>query len=134
MQCTCCGYPLWNLAKRQCPECGQIFSINHYFYRAGTVRFLCPHCRLEQPPRNSRGQPTDARPCAGCGRDAAVDEMIVEPVNPDRPFPAFPVAVDTPQRRERRKRDYRVAVAIIVIAVAMWLGSSFFPLIMAFLF
>lgn len=44
MNCAHCGYALWNLSARRCPECGLNFQLSQWHFPPGSVLFGCPHC------------------------------------------------------------------------------------------
>ena len=85
MECTSCGYALWNRPEPYCPECGQAFDLRAYRFRPNTVAFLCPHC---QHPHGGTGDAwlpatTDQAACLSCGEAMDVISMPVVPtVNP----------------------------------------------------
>lgn len=81
MQCKTCGYSLWNLRSRTCPECGNAFAPSTYVYRPGAVRFCCPHCAQEYYGTDQAGllEPR-AFTCVGCNQGITLDEMVLLPV------------------------------------------------------
>ena len=80
MNCKTCEYPLWNLAARQCPECGSPFKPSDYEFALNSVRFCCPDCRQPYYGTGDKGHlvPTDFA-CVRCGRGLQMDEMILLP-------------------------------------------------------
>jgi predicted RNA-binding Zn-ribbon protein involved in translation (DUF1610 family) len=80
MRCTNCGYALWNLMARECPECGQSFRPSDYEFVPNTVEFRCPHCRSAHVGDGASGRPASHEiDCKGCGTRITVDEMTVVP-------------------------------------------------------
>ena len=57
MHCQTCGYSLWNLAARECPECGARFLPGDFEFVPGTVQFCCPHCRHARHGTDDSGEP-----------------------------------------------------------------------------
>ncbi len=55
MHCQACGYSLWNLVARECPECGAPFLPGDFEFVPGTVQFCCPHCRHARHGTGDRG-------------------------------------------------------------------------------
>lgn len=82
MHCKTCEYPLWNIAPRTCPECGEPFLPSQFEFRRGTVQFQCPHCRQ---PHFGLGEGGHLEPqafaCGGCGRVIHEDETILLPAD-----------------------------------------------------
>lgn len=80
MKCKACGYALWNLAPRQCPECGTGFAPSQFQFLPNAVRFCCPHCAQSYYGTSADGhlQPR-AFACVRCGRDIDEDQMILLP-------------------------------------------------------
>jgi hypothetical protein len=78
MRCRRCDYPLWDLAVRVCPECGEAFRPSAYEFAPSSVRFCCPRCDQEYFGDDERGL---LRPrsfaCGKCGSAITLDEMIV---------------------------------------------------------
>lgn len=80
MRCRTCDYALWNIAKRECPECGTPFRPGEFRFRVGAVRFRCPHCRAAYYGTSEEGHLQPATfDCAGCGAAISEDEMVLEP-------------------------------------------------------
>lgn len=78
MNCTGCGYPLWNIRDRVCPECGLGFLPSNFDFVANSVRFHCPHCDQDYYGTDARGHlvpPTFA--CVKCSSRITMDETIV---------------------------------------------------------
>lgn len=80
MQCTGCGYALWNITTRQCPECGKGFVPSDFDFVPGAVRFHCPHCEKAYYGMGERGHLVPrAFSCVECGRAIDMDEMALTP-------------------------------------------------------
>ena len=80
MRCRTCGYSLWNLAARECPECGASFRPSDFEFVPGTVRFCCPHCRRDYYGTDDRGQLSPrAFSCEQCGAAIDMDGMLLLP-------------------------------------------------------
>ena len=47
MRCKGCGYSLWNVPGRTCPECGRGFAPSEFEFRPNTVEFCCAGCGTE---------------------------------------------------------------------------------------
>jgi hypothetical protein len=82
VRCKKCDYPLWTIAARSCPECGEAFKPSDFDFRRGAVKFCCPHCRQEYYGTSARGQlePRDFD-CVRCGTHVSMDEMVLEPAD-----------------------------------------------------
>lgn len=80
MFCKACEYPLWNIASRQCPECGRAFKPSEFDFRPRSVRFCCPHCRQHYFGTGARGHLMPSEfDCVSCGTRIAMDEMVLLP-------------------------------------------------------
>ncbi len=80
MQCKKCGYRLWNLPSRVCPECGTPFSPSDYEFVINSVQFCCPHCQERYYGTSDKGHLVPiAFDCASCGQRIHMDEMILLP-------------------------------------------------------
>jgi len=91
MLCEHCGYPLWGIRQRQCPECGTAFAPSTYRFDANTVQFCCPHCDQQYFGTDTKGLPTPrAFVCTGCDQDIELDDMVLLPV-PGHESDAWPV-------------------------------------------
>lgn len=96
MRCTNCSYPLWDIAARTCPECGEGFSPADYEFPPCGVRFCCPACDHAHEGTDARGQIGPGEfACAGCKApmSAAVAVVRLKPgesepsvVCPDMPW------------------------------------------------
>lgn len=80
MRCKQCGYRLWNLPARRCPECGTGFVPSEFEFTHNSVQFRCPHCLQSYYGTGEKGHlvPIDFV-CAGCQRPVHMDEMILFP-------------------------------------------------------
>ncbi len=80
MFCKTCGYRLWNLPSRQCPECGMPFAPSEFEFSPYTVQFHCPQCNKAYYGSGPRGhlQPVSFN-CVDCGRHVHMDEMTLSP-------------------------------------------------------
>lgn len=80
MQCRQCGYRLWNIQSRHCPECGQGFTPSEFEYVPGSVAFCCPHCDQNYFGMDQRGQLVPSEfDCIECGNHVHMDEMVLRP-------------------------------------------------------
>ena len=80
MQCKNCGYPLWNLSVRRCPECGTGFRLEDFDFAPGSVRFCCPHCGEAVAAAADGGEGAGGEyVCAGCHARFGSDEVMVRP-------------------------------------------------------
>jgi hypothetical protein len=103
MQCQSCGYPLWNLEARACPECGEPFAPSDFTFMANAVRFCCPHCDQAYYGTGVQGHLTPRSfACVDCGTAIDMDQTIVRP-REDVDLPANTVVEDMPwlDRRDR---------------------------------
>ncbi|MBL9149793.1 MAG: hypothetical protein JNM94_13970 [Phycisphaerae bacterium] len=82
MRCKKCDYPLWTIAARACPECGEPFKPSDFEFRRGAVKFCCPHCRQEYYGTSALGhlEPREFD-CVRCGTHVELDEMVLEPAD-----------------------------------------------------
>lgn len=80
MKCKQCGYILWRLRERQCPECGSSFAPSEYKYSPGAVRFCCPDCSQAYYGTSAAGhlEPRGFA-CEKCARPLHMDDMVLEP-------------------------------------------------------
>lgn len=80
MRCKSCGYQLWDLTARTCPECGSGFRPSEFEFRPNAVRFCCPHCRQAYYGTDAKGHLVPrAFDCVSCGRRIDMDETILLP-------------------------------------------------------
>lgn len=80
MNCKTCEYPLWNLATRQCPECGAPFKPSDFEFALNAVRFCCLQCRQPYYGTGGKGHLVPlAFACVRCGASCDMDSMILLP-------------------------------------------------------
>jgi predicted RNA-binding Zn-ribbon protein involved in translation (DUF1610 family) len=80
VQCKSCGYRLWNLTSRQCPECGTRFLPSEFEFVPNSVQFCCPHCGQAYYGTGPKGHLVPAEfDCASCARHVHMDEMVILP-------------------------------------------------------
>lgn len=79
MQCHKCGYSLWNIASRQCPECGESFKPSDYHFKPGSVVYCCPECRRDYHSIDSDGNLSPREQYCACGHYMQMDQMILKP-------------------------------------------------------
>jgi len=81
MFCKTCDYPLWNIAARNCPECGSPFKPADFDFAPESVRFCCPSCGQDYYGTDERGHlvPRDFA-CVRCNAAIRMDEMVLQPV------------------------------------------------------
>ena len=80
MQCKKCGYHLWNIQGRTCPECGVEFSISDYDFVPNAIAFCCPHCKQDYYGTDERGHlEPPAFECVQCANYVEMNQMIVRP-------------------------------------------------------
>ncbi len=80
MDCKTCGYPLWNLKDRACPECGTGFAPSDFRFRPGAVRYMCPHCGQDYYGTDEHGHLVPRSfDCVSCQRPVTMDEMVMLP-------------------------------------------------------
>jgi hypothetical protein len=80
MRCKTCDYRLWNLATRQCPECGSPFRPSDFEFAVNSVRFACPHCRQTYYGTGERGHLEPAEfDCVRCHQHIHMDQTILLP-------------------------------------------------------
>ena len=80
MHCQACGYSLWNLAARECPECGARFLPGDFEFVPGTVQFCCPHCRHPRHGMDDRGHLSPRSfNCEQCDAAIDMDAMVLSP-------------------------------------------------------
>ncbi len=80
MRCKSCGYSLWNIKARQCPECGASFRPSEHEFAPGKVQFCCPHCDQPYYGTTVIGHLEPSRfQCVGCQAQLDMDQMKVRP-------------------------------------------------------
>ena len=81
MHCKTCGYSLWNLDARVCPECAAPFLPGDFEFVPGTVQFCCPHCRHTRQGTDDRGHLSPRSfTCEQCNAAIDMDAMVLLPV------------------------------------------------------
>lgn len=87
MQCDRCGYELWNIRGRTCPECGARFRPSDYEFRVGAVAFDCPGCGQSYIGTSEKGHlEPDRFNCVRCGQFVSMDDdAILRPASSDGP-------------------------------------------------
>lgn len=85
MECRTCGYNLWNISGRTCPECGVPFRPSEYEFGPNQVEFACAHCSQAYFGTSPQGHlEPHTFDCVKCGRHVSMDEdMILRPLGPD---------------------------------------------------
>src|SRR5574341_95612 len=82
MFCKQCGYRLWNLRSRICPECGTAFRPSEFEFVGNAVQFCCPHCGQDYYGTGASGHLVPIEfDCVKCGRHIHMDEMVVLPTS-----------------------------------------------------
>ena len=80
MQCKQCGYRLWNIQSRQCPECGQAFVPSDFELVPGSVAFCCPHCDQTYFGTDEHGHLVPRGfDCIKCTEHIDMDQMVLRP-------------------------------------------------------
>jgi hypothetical protein len=80
VNCRTCGYALWNLRERTCPECGSGFLPSEFKFVQNSVRFCCPHCAQDYYGTSEVGHIVPrAFACVRCNVDIDMDEMVLLP-------------------------------------------------------
>lgn len=78
MKCKGCGYSLWNVPGRTCPECGRGFLPSEFEFRANAVEFCCPGCMQQYYGSDAYGLPVPrAFECVRCHAPCDLDSMIL---------------------------------------------------------
>ena len=78
MRCKGCGYSLWNVPGRTCPECGRGFVPGEFEFQANAVEFCCPGCMQQYYGTDEHGLPVPrAFDCVKCGVACELDSMIL---------------------------------------------------------
>lgn len=82
MKCRGCGYVLWGLKARVCPECGLAFTLSERVFVPGKVIFGCPTCGSAYLGKSEDGLPEPSEfACAGCAGVLRVDELVARPMD-----------------------------------------------------
>jgi len=80
VRCKTCGYHLWNLTSRTCPECGSPFRPSQFEFLPNAVRYCCPHCQQAYYGTDASGHLVPrAFDCVSCGHHIDMDETILLP-------------------------------------------------------
>ena len=78
MRCKGCGYSLWNVPGRTCPECGRRFAPSEFEFRPNTVEFCCPGCMQQYYGTDKDGLPVPREfSCVRCGSACGLDTMVL---------------------------------------------------------
>ena len=78
MRCKGCGYSLWNVPGRTCPECGRAFAPSEFEFRPNAVEFCCPGCLQQYYGTGADGLPVPREfPCVRCGHACSLDAMVL---------------------------------------------------------
>lgn len=78
MRCKGCGYSLWNVPGRTCPECGRGFAPSEFEFRPNTVEFCCPGCTQQYYGTDKDGLPVPREfACVRCGAGCSLDTMLL---------------------------------------------------------
>jgi len=84
MNCKTCGYRLWNIASRACPECGSAFVPSDFEFAPNEVQFVCPAAGCEQVYYGTSPTGHLVPPefdCVQCGRHLTMNEMLLRPAD-----------------------------------------------------
>lgn len=82
MRCRNCGYRLWGVKRRNCPECGTPFLPSQFEFVPNSVCFRCPHCDQDYYGTTAQGHlDPPAFNCVRCGRPVSMDEMTLFPTS-----------------------------------------------------
>ncbi len=80
MRCKSCEYILWNLAARQCPECGTGFKPSDYEFTLNSVQYRCPHCGQPYYGTAANGHLVPKSfTCVSCNNPVNMDDMVLLP-------------------------------------------------------
>ncbi|MCA9297311.1 MAG: hypothetical protein KC983_12360, partial [Phycisphaerales bacterium] len=80
MQCKTCGYSLWNLRTRHCPECGNAFIPSEFEFEPNSVQYCCTSCGQAYFGTDEQGHLTpSAFNCVKCGTPQRMDDMVLLP-------------------------------------------------------
>ena len=99
MKCKGCGYSLWNVPGRTCPECGRGFVPSEFEFRANAVEFCCPGCMQQYYGSDQHGLLVPrAFACVRCHAPCEMDSMILRaaPGVPDDAVELHRVAWEDP--------------------------------------
>jgi hypothetical protein len=80
MRCKGCGYSLWSVRGRTCPECGRGFLPGEFEFLPNAVEFCCPACMQQYYGTGADGLPSPREfRCVRCGGACALDAMVLRP-------------------------------------------------------
>ncbi len=118
MRCEICGYRLWNLTSRQCPECGTPFLPSQYEFVPNSVQFCCPHCGTAYYGTGEKGHPSPVEfNCVSCGRRVHMNEMVLLPTEGVAEERTKPRDMPWLDRKERgRMRGWLATVGKALVA------------------
>lgn len=78
MRCKGCGYSLWNVPGRTCPECGRPFEPGEFEFLPNAVEFCCPGCMQQYYGTDGSGLPVPREfACVRCSRPCSLATMVV---------------------------------------------------------
>ena len=81
MRCQACDYELWHCTGRNCPECGERFSLANYVFEKNTVLFHCPHCDHGIKGNGPAGKPLlSLEQCEVCGLALSYETFVIRPI------------------------------------------------------
>lgn len=132
MRCKGCGYSLWNVPGRTCPECGRAFVPSEFEFRPNTVEFCCAGCGQQYYGTDRSGLPVPREfDCVRCGAPCALDSMVVRlaPGCTDEQAEVFRVPWETRERGRIRAflatvRDGMTRPARLGKAIAAGTGAG----------
>ena len=78
MRCRGCGYSLWNVPGRTCPECGQAFRPSEFRFKPNAVEFCCAGCGQQYYGTDPDGLPQPRSfACVRCQAPCELDSMVL---------------------------------------------------------
>jgi hypothetical protein len=78
MRCRGCGYSLWNVPGRTCPECGEPFRPSDFVFEPNAVEFCCPGCGQQYYGIDPQGLIVPREfDCVRCGARCNLETMIL---------------------------------------------------------
>lgn len=78
MRCRGCGYSLWNVPGRTCPECGRGFRPSEFRFKPNAVEFCCSGCGQQYYGTDPDGLPHPrAFACVRCQAPCELDSMVL---------------------------------------------------------
>ena len=82
MRCKTCDYYLWNIDRRNCPECGADFLPSDYRFKPNAVAFCCPHCHQDYYGTDEDGHLSPQEfECVQCLNPIHMNQMILRPAD-----------------------------------------------------